>query len=698
VADTKDKSEPKARPKLDSLFIEGRCECYAAETQPGVSSIRKRRNEGGTMKHKIMWSLIGVMAVVALVLASCTGGGGNGGNGGNGEEEPQYGGTIAMSAIVHPHPPGWLGQQMQGFDPLVWDNNSMLVIIFDRYFTVPWEKGPAGTGEYGEYRSTWYPRSLYEGELLESFEVIDLYTVNYKIREGINYWDKEPVTGRELTVDDIMWNWLRDIFQERDWPYLRVDPALSAIFWADYLQEIEDGLQPAQPLIDHLAFLKEVTPELEEYYPGLEDMMRSEFATSYNFLRNAGYDVDDLALLSIYLKKIDDYTFEAHSARCNRELWSYINGIWPTPREVTEVDEFTDWETVVGTGPWIPTSFFPESEATFVRNDDYWQYDPVHPENQLPYADELVILVIEDETAYYAALETAQLDVGYVEWYKVDYFKENCPDMLYKQKTSEWTHCIFLRNDIPPFNDMRVRYACMLAVDHETIFNERYKGESNFNSWPQQLWSPCYQPLEEHYPETQALYGYDPDEARALLADAGYPDGFETEMTVYPWSEDIESCLVVQQYLADVGIDIEMQTPDAATLREILYGKNYQHMISCWWANTSPDDAMLWAEGGVKTTPFNFSMVDDPQNVLDSMEIACILDEDEYFAKIKESDRRRLRDMYHLILPTPVDYVFWRPWLKNYHGEGDLGYPDSTSGGEIPKYLWIDQDLKDDMT
>ena len=644
--------------------------------------------KGGIMKHKILWTLIGIMAVAALVLASCAGDGGNGGNGGNGEDEPQYGGKMTFRT---------LGYLMKEFDPLLWDNNMLLQQIFDQYYSVPWEKGPAGTGEYGNYRASWYPLELYEPDLLESFEVVSLYQVNYKLREGIHYWDKAPVNGRELTVDDIMWNWLRSVFHERAGTYLRADPAASATFWEDYLQEIEDGVQPEEPLLTHLDGLREVTPELEEYYPDLEGHMRDIFSSSYSLVSNAGYDTDDLALLSGYLRKIDDYNFEMHSARCSRTNWSYINGIWPTPREVTEDDEFNDWDTVVGTGPWIPTSYNSATEVTFERNPDYWKHDPLHPENQLPYADEMQILVIEDETTFYAALETAQLDSGGVEWYKVDYFQDNYPEMVYYPGVNGWSHCIFVRNDIPPFNDVRVRQACMLAIDHQAIL-DHYQGFAQLLCWPEQEWAtPVYTPFNQLPAETQALFGYDPDAARALLDEAGYPNGFDTELTVYPSSEDRESGLIVQDYLADVGIDIEVQTPDAGTYGGVLYGRRYEHMISCWWSDDFPGDAMYWAEGGALNSPYNFGNVDDPIAYEVGLAVACMEDDDDYYGAIKADNVRRLGMMYQILVPTPVGGGFQWPWMKGGYGATDLGWPNDTYAAEVSKYIWIDQDLKDSM-
>ena len=640
------------------------------------------------MKHKILWTLIGVMAVAALVLASCAPpSDGNGDGNGNGDE-PQYGGSITIR---------FTAGGVEGFDPLHWLNNGMLCTIIDRWFTVDWTKGPAGTGEY-DYNISWHRRSELQGELLESFEVVDLYTTNYKIREGIHYWDKAPVNGRELTVDDFMWNWLRQVFHPRSEGYLAAGTAAdSETWWSNYLEDIEDGTQPEQPLIDYLALNREFTPQLEEYYPGLEAYLRGRYPDTYSLLSSAGYDVSPgLAIMTGFYEKVDDYNMIVHSARASRAMWENPNGVWPTPREVTEVDDFNDWQTVVGTGPWIPTFHDPATGVSFERNPDYWQNDPLHPENQLPYMDEFHILMITDESAYYAALATAQIDTGLVEYYKKPFFRENYPQMVENIGTNSATFLLHLRNDIAPFDDVRVRRAAMMAIDHQTIFDERYQGDAEFCGWPQQSWNPCYQPLEEHHPETQECFGYYPDAARELLAEAGYPDGFETQIFVGSTAEGQEMAQIIQSYWVDVGIDAELNTMEEASLVAYLWGKTYEHAITALWENDRPDDALNWCEGGVASTPYNFSMVDDPQNVVDSMESYAILDEDAYFARIKESDIRRMRNMNHIILPTARSSSFTWPWLNTY-GVSDLGPPDNSFWLEVPKYLWVNQDLKDDM-
>ena len=633
-----------------------------------------------------MWAVVALMIIAALLLTSC------------GEPTPPtpgpYGGTLTSRRI------GW---QMKGFDPLVWDNNNMNSIIFDRFFTVPWEKGPAGTAELSYWRSTYYPIGLYVGEYLEDFERVDLYTVNYQLREGIPYWDKEPVNGRNMTVDDIMWNWLYNVFHPRAGTYLRADPAASLTFWTNYMGEIGGNITMHNRLVAHLDELRVVTPELEALWMfgdtlgTLQSHMETDYYESYDLLEGNGYDVSDLALLTSYYRKTGDYTFESKHCRGLQSLWSGLNGIWPTPPEITSVDEFTDWETVVATGPWIPQDFFPSSGATFIRNPDYWQNDPLNPENQLPYLDEWELLMIEDESAYYAALEAKQLDIGAVEWYKIGYFDTHYPEMEFSEGVNSWTHCIFVRNDILPFSDIRVRHAAMLAIDHDAILTH-YEGYALKHCWPEQEWAiGCYTPFDELPTETQDLYGYDTVAAEALLADAGYPGGFATTMTVYQSSEDQESCLIVKDYLDAVGINVSIEVPDPATYGSILYGRNYEHMCSCWWGNDFPGDVMAWAEGGAANSPYNFGRVDDPIAYQLQQQLDLILDDTTRFALIKADNVRRLGNMYQILVPTPVGGTFWWPWL-DYHGETDGGWPDESGWGEVPKYLSIDEEMKADMT
>jgi len=628
---------------------------------------------------------------------------------GNGEDESRYGGSLTYRRI------GW---QMKGFDPLVWDNNNMNSIIFDRYFTAPWERGqtPSGTGEL-ELKQPYYPIGDYRGEYLQSFSRDDLWTVTFQLREGITYWDMEPVNGREMTVDDIIWNSLYQTFHPRAGSYQKADPDASLTFWTDYMAEIGANATMDARLTAHLDELRVETPLLEAYWPfagtegmgnTLQEHMETYYADSYAVVEAEGYDVSDLALLTSYYHKVDDHNWYAKHCRGSQSMWSGLNGIWPTPKEVTEVDEFTNWETAVGTGPWILTDFFPASHGTFIRNPDYWQNDPVpaRSANQLPYAASLEFRIIEDEGSYYAALEAKQLDGGALEWYKVQHFIDNYVTGKGDQAagttpgTMTSSCLIFLQNQQPPFNDKRVRHACMLAIDH-VEFLAHYAPYGQLLTWPNQSFlTEAFTPMASLPTEIQEMFGEEDLVAAGDLLDAaGYPgpDRFTVELVVYPSGESADVCTIVKDYLAAVGITVNLINVDAATYGSMLYDRTYNDMISCWWGNDSPGDVLYWAEGGVLTSPYNFGDVIDTTAYELALQLALILDDSTRNALIKADDVRRLGEMYQLCLPTAQGYGFWWPWIKGYSGESDLGLPDETGWGEIPKYIWIDEVLKASM-
>ena len=151
-------------------------------------------------------------------------------------------------------------------------------------------------------------------------------------------------------------------------------------------------------------------------------------------------------------------------------------------------------------------------------------------------------------------------------------------------------------------------------------------------------------------------------------------------------------------YLKDVGIDAEIVVLETASYTSILYSGEYEHMISCWWGNNFPTDAWIWAEGGEESSPYNFSNVVDVEanNLAETW--SRISDADERNSILKEHSVGEMRQCYNIIIPIPVGNTFWWPWLKNYSGQTDLGYPDETGWGEMPKYLWVDQDLKYEIT
>src|SRR4030095_4875552 len=134
--------------------------------------------------------------------------------------------------------------------------------------------------------------------------------------------------------------------------------------------------------------------------------------------------------------------------------------------------------------------------------------------------------------------------------------------LAYQDFTSNVTHLIYMRTDKPPFNDVRVRRAISHAVDRRAIIDSVFlKGEPTpavSRGLPD--WSL---PIDQLGPGAQ-YYRHDPREARRLLAEAGFPQGFKTQLNVTSGfgADVLESFQLAQRQLKESGIDAELRVQE----------------------------------------------------------------------------------------------------------------------------------------
>ena len=125
------------------------------------------------------------------------------------------------------------------------------------------------------------------------------------------------------------------------------------------------------------------------------------------------------------------------------------------------------------------------------------------------------------------------------------------------------------RNDVKPFNDIRVRKAMQMAIDLPTIAKTLYgaaadPSPSSFSSNAMRTWGKGWGfPYEEWPQDLKNEYAYNPALAKKLLVEAGYPNGFKTNI-VADIAADLELLKVVKSYFAAVGIDMEIRTMESA--------------------------------------------------------------------------------------------------------------------------------------
>lgn len=168
--------------------------------------------------------------------------------------------------------------------------------------------------------------------------------------------------------------------------------------------------------------------------------------------------------------------------------------------------------------------------------------------------------VYADENLRVAALQSGDVDmIEYVPWQSMSTIEA---DPRLKLDAVEGPFMAVLFNATrPPFNDPRVRQAIAFAVRREDIVKAAFFGRGKpMAGLPIVAGTPWYD-------ETLANgWAYDPARAKALLAEAGYPDGFQTTLlATAQYGMHKDTAEVVQQHLAEIGIQCELQLPDWST-------------------------------------------------------------------------------------------------------------------------------------
>ncbi|MGB5984034.1 MAG: ABC transporter substrate-binding protein [Desulfobacterales bacterium] len=222
----------------------------------------------------------------------------------------------------------------------------------------------------------------------------------------------------------------------------------------------------------------------------------------------------------------------------------------------------------IGTGPFKFSKWVPGDRVELVRFESYWNPD-------LPYLDKVTFRFISDATAQVAALKAGDLDV--IGWLSApELAQELAQDPRFKVLAGASTSEVILstNNKVEPFDNPKVRKAMAHAIDRQMIIDLAMSG---YGSPIGSHWSPA----TPYYADQLPTYPFDPARAKKLLAEAGYPNGFEAVLKVpgkYPYSVRAGEVLVDQ--LARVGIRLTMENIEwGQWIERIFKNKEYQLTI-----------------------------------------------------------------------------------------------------------------------
>ncbi len=171
-----------------------------------------------------------------------------------------------------------------------------------------------------------------------------------------------------------------------------------------------------------------------------------------------------------------------------------------------------------------------------------------------------------------------------------------------------------MRQDVKPFDDLRVRKAISMAIDREAFTNTLWGGSGVILNaelhagYAENLFTP----MEKLPQSTQELFEYNPERARQLLAEASYPNGFETTVHAYAREPERDVVSFLAAMWKDIGIDVKIDMRDTSTLDGILTKNEHAPITFLTQAVGIPGATMYW--GAVEeSAPYQVHVVDDPE-------------------------------------------------------------------------------------
>ena len=373
------------------------------------------------------------------------------------------------------------------------------------------------------------------------------------------------------------------------------------------------------------------------------------------------------------VKKVDDHTVDVILASPNPLLlrnivdFRIMSKAWSEKNRTANVQDYKAKEenfasrNVMGTGPYKITGWQPEQRITMVANADWWDKTPGN-------VKEVIYTPIKSDATRVAALLAGDVDMlTDIPTQDVARLRS---DAKLKIVDGPEVRTIYLAPDVGspelkysnikgknPFADKRVRQALSMAIDREAIKRNIMRGLSI----PAGLMvAPG---VNGNTPDLDVPTKVDPDGAKKLLAEAGYPDGFEVRMNCpnNRYVNDEEICQAVIAMWARIGVKASLVAENMATFSQKFQNFDSSLYMLGWGVATYDAQYMIQSLARTRTSGadgnFNFSKVSDPvvDRLTDAMKSE--IDLAKRNAMIKEA-LLRIKDEVLLI---PIHHQM-RPW------------------------------------
>ena len=266
------------------------------------------------------------------------------------------------------------------------------------------------------------------------------------------------------------------------------------------------------------------------------------------------------------VEAVDDYTVKFKLKTVNASFLSLLHdscGMILCPAELAKYGREMTLHAC-GTGPYKLKEYVDGSGCTVVRNPDY--YEMGEDGKPLPYIDEIVFKVIVDDSVLMTNLRSGDVDI--VESLSINSVKqlESIPEIVVEKTAASTAYNLYFNTTEAPYDNIKLRQAISYAIDHDEFVAVITQGIGEV--------APFYVTPKQWFYIPEGGYKYDLEKAKQLMAEAGFPNGFDTKLISIAMDPDNTIVQLLQKQLAAIGINITIEPMDATAFRSFMAPSN----------------------------------------------------------------------------------------------------------------------------
>jgi peptide/nickel transport system permease protein/peptide/nickel transport system substrate-binding protein len=274
-------------------------------------------------------------------------------------------------------------------------------------------------------------------------------------------------------------------------------------------------------------------------------------------------------------------------------------GMMVSPANIQALGQDTNRKPV-GAGPWKFVSWTDNDKVVVTRNDNYWRPGR-------PYLDGIEFSIIPESATALRAASSGQIEMAYQLPARLKPIIERSDSLQVVAAPTLFCQKLYLNYGREPLNNVKVRQALNFAINREDYIRATMGGlgESAAMLLPKAHWA--------YDASVAALYPFDPDRSRALLAEAGFGDGLELHIGSYSDQDSVLRSEVIQAQLEAGGFKVRYTRGTLPEITAQFMGneKRFDALLSLWTGR--PDPSMTYALVFGEGSYYNASREADPQ-------------------------------------------------------------------------------------